>query len=336
MSNNHRPFVAITMGDPAGIGPEVTAKALEEKQVYAKCRPVVIGSTAAIDEAHRLIGSDSSTRTAHSLDEVVGDHGTVDVLDLENLSYDSIEKGRVSAEAGRASVEWVLKAGELATAGDVQAIATAPINKEASSLAGHKDIGHMEIFQSQTGAKEVATMLMADTLRVVHLTTHRSVRVACDYVTKDNVLAKIELTDDHFKRWGFPAPRIGVAALNPHASDGGLLGDEEATQIAPAVEEARSRGIDATGPVPPDTVFNQAIWGKFDVVLAMYHDQGHIPIKVHNWDRSVSVNLGLPFVRTSVDHGTAFDIAGKGIAHYESMLEAIMVAVELVSDSKLR
>ena len=194
----------------------------------------------------------------------------------------------------------------------------------------------MEIFQRQSGAKDVATMLMAGKLRVVHLTTHRPLRLACDYVTRDNVLAKIMLTHGTFQGWGFPSPRIGVAALNPHASDGGLLGDEEATQIAPAVEAARASGVDVVGPVPADTVFNQAIEGMFDVVVAMYHDQGHIPIKVHDWARSVSVNLGLPFIRTSVDHGTAFDIAGKGVADHESMLEAIGVAVDLASEGRLR
>ena len=330
-----RPFVAITMGDPAGIGPEVTAKALLEKQMYEKCWPFVVGSAAAMDDALRLIGSSMSTHVAHSLEDVVGDAGAVDVLDIENLDYGSISHGELSAVAGKAAVEWILKAGELASSGKVQAIATAPINKAAASLAGYKDIGHMEIFQRQSGAKEVATMLMAGTLRVVHLTTHRSLRIACDYVTIDSVLAKIRLTDDSFKKWGFPTPRIGVAALNPHASDGGLLGDEEEKQITPAIREARSLGIDATGPIPADTVFNQAIDGKYDAVIAMYHDQGHIPIKVHDWARSVSVNLGLPFIRTSVDHGTAFDIAGKGIADHESMLESIKVAVSLASNSRL-
>ena len=332
---NERPFVAITMGDPAGIGAEVTAKALLDGRVYRQCRPFVVGSVAAMDAALKLIGSPVPTNLAHSLAEVAGEEGAVDVLDVENLDYGSIATGQVSASAGKASVEWILKAGELAASGQVQAIATAPINKESCSLAGHEDIGHMEIFQSQTGADQVATMLMADGLRVVHLTTHRSLRVACDYVTLENVLAKIELTSECFRRWGFPAPRIGVAALNPHGSDGGLLGDEEEKHIAPAVERARAMGIDAAGPVPADTVFNQAIDGKYDAVLAMYHDQGHIPIKVHNWAKSVSVNLGLPFIRTSVDHGTAFDIAGKGIADHESMLEAIRVAVSLASDSRL-
>ena len=336
MAVNGKPFVAITMGDPAGIGPEVTAKALMDLRVYERCRPFVIGSAAAMDDAIRLVGGSATTRVDHSVDEVAGQPGSVDVLDLENLDYGSIAQGQVSAAAGKASVEWVLKAGEMAHDGVVEAIVTAPINKEACRLAGYEDIGHMEIFQRQSGAREVATMLMADRLRVVHMTTHKPLRVACDFVTRGNVLSKLMLTHECFERWGFSSPRIGVAALNPHASDGGLIGDEEEAHIAPAVEEARSRGVDATGPIPPDTVFNHAIDGKYDVVLAMYHDQGHIPIKVHNWARSVSVNLGLPFIRTSVDHGTAFDIAGKGVADHESMLEAIWVAVDLASEGKLR
>ena len=332
---NERPLVAITMGDPAGIGAEVTAKALQDERVYEKCRPFVVGSAAAMSAALNLIGADGGARAVHGVSDVIGRRGIIDVLDMENLDFSRIEYGEVSAAAGGASVEWILRAGELAASGEVAAIATAPINKEACNLAGHKDIGHMEIFQRQTQAPNVATMLMARSLRVVHLTTHRSLRIACDYVTRANVLSKIELTDERFRAWGFANPRIGVAALNPHASDGGLLGDEEAEQIAPAVRDAQQSGVDATGPVPADTVFNQAIDGKFDAVIAMYHDQGHIPIKVHDWAKSVSVNLGLPFVRTSVDHGTAFDIAGKGIADAESMSESIRVAVSLASDSIL-
>ena len=323
------------MGDPAGIGAEVTAKALQDQEVYEKCKPFVVGSAASMDEAIRLIDAPMSTRFAASLDEVAGEPGTVDVLDLENLVGSAISYGEVSPTAGKASVEWIIKAAELAGSDQVKAIVTAPINKEACSLAGYKDIGHMEILQRRTGSLEVATMLMAGTLRVVHLTTHRSLRVACDYVTRANVLAKLTLTHEHFTRWGFERPRIAVAALNPHASDGGLLGDEEDAEIRPAVEEARTQGIEATGPVPGDSVFNLAIDGKFDAVLAMYHDQGHIPIKVHDFARSISVNLGLPFIRTSVDHGTAFDIAGKGVADATSMREAIKAAVSLVSESRL-
>ena len=332
---NNRPLLAITMGDSAGIGPEVVAKTLIDASIYDKCNPFVIGNTEAMCQAFSLINSDVLIRQVSSVEEVNTNAKTVDVLDLDNLDFEKIEYGQISAESGKASVEWILKAGELAASGQIQAICTAPINKEACNLAGHKDIGHMEIFQSQTGVSQVATMLMAGVLRVVHLTTHRSLRIACDYVTHDNVLAKISLTHDYFQKWGFPNPRIGVSALNPHASDGGLLGDEERMQIGPAVEDARSMGIDAIGPIPADTVFNQNIDGKYDVCIAMYHDQGHIPIKVHDWQRSVSVNLGLPFIRTSVDHGTAFDIAGKGIADHISMMESINTAVSLVSDSKL-
>ena len=332
---SERPLVAITMGDPAGIGAEVTAKALQDPWVYEKCRPFVVGNTASMNSALDLVNGGGRARLVHDVTDVVGEFGEIDVLDMENLESDWVEYGVLSPIAGKASVEWILRAGELAAAGEVAAIATAPINKEACNLAGYKDVGHMEIFQSQTQASNVATMLMAGTLRVVHLTTHRSLRIACDYVTLDNVLGKIELTNNCFKAWGFASPRIGVAALNPHASDGGLLGTEEVEQIAPAVKCACEQGIDATGPVPADTVFNQAIDGKYDAVIAMYHDQGHIPIKVHDWARSVSVNLGLPFIRTSVDHGTAFDIAGKGVADAKSMLESIRVAVSLASDSIL-
>ena len=332
---NDKPFLAITMGDAAGIGPEVTAKTLIDPAMYEKCRPFVVGNTDAMNDALRLIKSDLKAVKLQTLEDVDGNYGQVEVLDLNNLDYSAITYGQLSEQSGNATVEWILKAGELAATGAIQAICTAPINKEACNLAGHKDIGHMEIFQSQTGAKDVATMLMARQLRVVHLTTHRSLRIACNYVTKENVLGKIMLTNEHFKRWGYPEPRIGVAALNPHASDGGLLGDEEFDEIRPAVQEAKANGVLVEGPVPADTVFNQNIDGKFDVCLAMYHDQGHIPIKVHDWERSVSVNLGLPFIRTSVDHGTAFDIAGKGIADHVSMMESIKVAISLVSDSYL-
>ena len=295
----------------------------------------MIGNSSAMVSAIELAGGSGATNLIHDVEDAKGSHGIIDVLDMGNLDYSVIQPGVISAECGRASVEWILRAGELAAAGVIQAIATAPINKEACKSAGYTDIGHMEIFQRQTGSDQVATMLTARHLRVVHLTTHRSLRVACDYVTKDNILAKIELTHRSFREWGFDNPRLGVAALTPHASDGGLIGDEEDVHIRPAVESACLLGIDATGPVPSDSLFPQAIDGKYDVVLAMYHDQGHIPIKVYDFARSISINLGLPFIRTSVDHGTAFDIAGKGSADSESMLECIKVAVSLASESRL-
>ena len=324
-----KPIIAITMGDPCGIGPEVVAKALASGDVYSMCRPVVVGKAWSMEQALTLTGASLRVREVESPAEAGLDAGHMDVVDIHNLNPEDITVGRISPTCGKACMEWVTRAGELAMAGQVAALATAPVNKEAASLAGYTAIGHMELLQELSGATQVATMLMSGRLWVVHLTTHRSLRRACDYVTKDNILDKLELTHDSFTQWGFPSPRIAVAALNPHGSDGGLLGNEEADEISPAVEQACAKGIDARGPVPADIVFHQAIQGSYDVVLAMYHDQGHIPVKVYGFEQSITANLGLPFVRTSVDHGTAFDIAGKGIAHHDSMLEAIKLAVSL-------
>ena len=329
MAEVKKPVIAITMGDPCGIGSEVVAKALGSGQVYPACRPVVVGNSRSMEEAVKLTGVSLKVREVESLIEAGLSPDWVDVVDIHNLDPQDVTVGKVSPACGKAAMQWVSRAAEMALAGEVNALATAPVNKEAASLAGYKSIGHMELLQQMSGAPNVATMLMTGRLWVVHLTTHRSLRVACDYVTKDGILAKLELTHSSFAQWGSRNPRIGVAALNPHNSDGGLLGNEEAEEIAPAVEEARSRGIEALGPIPADIIFHQAIQGTYDVVLAMYHDQGHIPVKVHGFERSITANLGLPFVRTSVDHGTAFDIAGKGIAHHDSMLEAIRVAVAL-------
>ena len=334
MRKNPKPMIAITMGDPCGIGPEVVAKALSDG-AYRSVTPLVVGSASVMREAARLAGGTLSINVVGPSTDAQGRGGVIDVLDVENLSPADVTVGRISRGAGRAAMDWILRAAELAQSGRVSAIVTAPINKEACALAGYEDIGHMEVFQRVSGAKDVATMLMSGGLRVVHVTTHKSLRNAPDFVTRENVLAKIELTDSSFKQWGFERPRIGVAALNPHASDGGLLGSEEAEQITPAVEDARRRGIDARGPVPADTIFHQAIGGAYDVVIAMYHDQGHIPVKVYGFEKSISVNLGLPFIRTSVDHGTAFDIAGRGVASDLSMREALRVAVGLVSRSRL-
>ena len=329
MADNDKPAIAITMGDPCGIGPEVVVKALTDPRVYASCRPLVVGNVFAMERAVELTGSPLSVNEAADPAGTGLDPQVVDVLDIHNLNPEDIAVGQISPACGKAAMEWVTKAGELAFAGTVAGIATAPLNKEAASLAGYESIGHMELLQELTGAGTVATMLMAKNLRVVHLTTHRSLRVACDYVKKGRILDFLQLTHDSFVKWGFPQPRIGAAALNPHGSDGGLLGSEEAEEIAPAVTEARERGIDVTGPVPADAIFHQAIEGRYDAVLAMFHDQGHIPVKVYGFEESITANLGLPFVRTSVDHGTAFDIAGRGIASEVSMLESIRLAVSL-------
>ena len=330
-----KPAIAITMGDPCGIGPEVVVKALADPRVYASCRPLVIGNTFAMRQAVQATGLPLEINETGDPVAAGRNPTVVDVVDIHNLNPEDITVGQISVPCGKAAMEWVTKAGELALAGIVDAIATAPLNKEAASLAGFQSIGHTELLQELAGAKTVPTMLLSKNLRVVHLTTHRSLRVACDYVKQERILEFLQLTHDTFVKWGFPRPRLAAAGLNPHNSDGGLLGNEEAEEIAPAVNAARERGIDAVGPIPADSVFPQAIEGRYDVVLAMFHDQGHIPVKVYGFEESVTANLGLPFVRTSVDHGTAFDIAGQGIAQHVSMLESIRLAVELARGNGL-
>ncbi len=328
-----RPVIALTLGDPAGIGPEVVAKALALPEVAQSCHPLIIGNAPLLQKTAADLGLSLDITPVSSAAQAPDN--AISILDSGNLNAEDISPGQISAAAGKASVEWILQAGELALSGQVQAIATAPIHKEAARAAGYQDIGHMELLQSLTGAPEVATMLTAGSLRVVHLTTHRSLARAVEYVKKDNILAKLELTHRCFQEWGFSMPRIAVAALNPHGGDGGLLGREEIDEIAPAVEEARSRGMEVTGPIPADSVFPQALDGHYDVVLVLYHDQGHIPIKVKDFEGSISINLGFPFVRTSVDHGTAFDIAGKGIAHETGMKEAILAAAYIATTGRL-
>lgn len=326
-----RPLLAITMGDPAGVGPEVVVKALASPRVRESSRAVIIGDARVIARAAALRGvalpvlpvADVAAAASAPDDALV-------VLDLANADPAAFAVGKVSAIAGRAAMTAIEKSAELTLAGAVSAVVTAPINKEATIAAGYADIGHLEYYARVTKATEYATMLVTKTLRCVHLTTHHSLRQACDLVTKDRILGKLRLTHRSFETWGLRAPRIGVAALNPHGSEHGMFGDEEEREIAPAVEIARSEGIDARGPYPADSIFNRAIDGALDVVLAMYHDQGHIPIKVHGFAESVSVALGLPIIRTSVDHGTAFDIAGKGIADETSMIEALVTAARIV------
>ncbi len=332
---NRRPRIAITLGDPVGIGPEVAAKALSRTDLWRDVEPFVVGSPDVLDKAFALI--DSSLRAQQvegpSATASPGRVGVISPHDdsgLANLPY-----GQVSPLAGAAAVAWASAAGQLALDGAVDAITTAPISKEAASLAGHADFGHQEIYQHLAGAPRVLTMLVTTGLRVVHLTTHHSVRIATDYVTRGGVLEALRLTHDFFAGRGFPQPRIGVAALNPHSGESGLIGTEEVDAIRPAVDDANAAGIAVIGPVPADTVFAQAVDGRYDAVLAMYHDQGHIAVKMHDWAASLTLNIGLPFLRTSVDHGTAFDIAGKGVADETGMVEAVRYAAEVARARRL-
>jgi 4-hydroxythreonine-4-phosphate dehydrogenase len=332
---SERPVVIITMGDASGIGPEIVVKALASEQIYSICRPVVIGERATMEAATGYADRALKINPVEALDGITSRYGTIDLLDLHNLKRSDISTGKVCAACGRAAMENIKEAARFIQAGKARALVTAPINKEATRLAGYGDTGHLEYLARLTGAGEYATMLMTGNLRVVHLTTHYSLRQACDHVTKHKILARLKLTHESFLGWGIDRPRIAVAALNPHGGEGGLFGTEEIDEIIPAVKEARDSGIEVLGPFPADSVFNRAIKGEFDVVLAMYHDQGHIAVKVHGFEESVSVALGLPFVRTSVDHGTAFDIAGKGIADARSMEAAIRVAVNLAEGKGL-
>ena len=262
-----KPIVAITMGDVCGIGPEVIAKSLIQEDIIANCHPLVIGNLAILTETARDLGISLTTKKISDVKEITD--GSISVMDLENISSQDFTIGRISARAGQASVDWILKAAELLSKGFVDAMATAPINKEAVQACGYKEVGHMELLQAYSGAKDVATMLVANNLRVVHLTTHRSLARAVEYVTKQNLMDKIELTYRCFKEWGFEDPRIAVAALNPHGGEAGLLGSEEIDSIIPAVEEASSNGINITGPIPADSVFPQAVAGKYDAVVVL-------------------------------------------------------------------
>jgi 4-hydroxythreonine-4-phosphate dehydrogenase len=330
-----RPVVAITIGDAAGIGPEVVARAMLSAEVYRLCRPLVIGARVPMDRAVALVGKATILHPISSPPHTTGRLGTIDLIDLDNLSESEIAYGKVSAACGRAAMEFIARAAQLATDGQVKAIVTAPINKAAAALAGYSDVGHLEYLARITGSRQYATMLVSGRLRAVHLTTHHALVEACRLVTRERVLSRLRLTHECFSRWGFASPRIGVAALNPHGGEGGMMGREDIEEIAPAVRNATELGIDARGPFPADSIFHRALAGEFDVVLAMYHDQGHIPIKVFGFEQSVSVALGLPFIRTSVDHGTAFDIAGKGVADARSLEEAIKVAVALCEKGTL-
>ena len=331
-----KPLLAVTMGDPSGIGAEVIAKALGKPAVYEFARPFVIGTVKEMQVAVGQVGSTARVRPIESASEAKCQPGVIEVLNVDGYEDMKFPVGRHSVEAGKASHSWVERAAGLCIEKQVDAMVTAPVNKQSWEMAGSGgDIGHQEVFKRLTGSDYVATMLVSGTLRCMHLSTHKPLHEACLYVTRKNVLRAVRLTDSHFKQWGFKTPRIAVAALNPHASDNGLIGREELDEIKPAVDDARAEGINATGPVPADSVFNQAFGGKYDVVVVMYHDHGHIAIKVHGLEESISVNLGLPFIRTSVDHGTAFDIAGKNKADSTSMFEALKLASHLASGASM-
>lgn len=326
-----RPLIGITMGDPSGIGPEVIAAALQERSLYEGMRPFVLGTVKDMQRALEVVGASDSVVAIEDPTATVGDPGVIEVLSTGGYEDIEFPVGQLSADSGAASHHWVETAAQMCLNGEIAAMVTAPVNKEAWQISGSKDLGHQEVFKRLTNAQTVYTMLVSGKLRCMHLSTHKPLIEACKFVTTENILTATRITNEAFTSWGFESPRIAVAALNPHASDNGLIGDTEAKEIKPAVEAAVAEGINATGPHPADSVFNQAINDRFDVVLVMYHDQGHIAIKVHGFEESVSVNLGIPFIRTSVDHGTAFDIAGQNKAESTSMVEAMKLGSALAA-----
>lgn len=326
MNKEEKPIIGITTGDPAGIGPEVVLKGLTDEAIRDICRPVLIGDLAYARHAAKELGLDLKF---HVFGDVVSDD-SIDVVDLANVD-ESVTVGVETSATGRASAEYIERAVQMWKYGEIDAISTAPISKNALKLAGYNYPGHTEFLAELTGTKEFAMSFFAEQLRVVLLSTHVSLRNAIDLVTTDSLAKLIRFANKTLPGLIGKAPKIAVAGVNPHASEGGMFGNEEAKFIVPAIKQCLNEGIDVSGPFSPDTIFLRGFRGEFDLVVACYHDQATIAVKSLSFGSSVNVTLGLPLIRTSVDHGTAFDIAGKGIADESSMKAAIKLAAELVN-----
>jgi len=323
------PVIAITMGDAAGIGPEIIMKALASPGVRALCRPLVVGDAARLRAAGKIIGSRLQVVGLDDPRQASYGHGDVECIDLD-LIPSELPFGKVSPVAGEAAYRCIERAVRIVASGDAQAICTAPLSKEALHAAGHRYPGHTELLAALTGTPEVSMMLVAPRLRVIHVTTHIGLLDAIERIDAPLVERVIGRAHATLTRAGIAHPRIGVCGINPHAGENGLFGrGEEAIKIEPAVSGTRARGWDVRGPLPADTLFFLAARGDYDIVVAMYHDQGHGPIKVLGLEAGVNITVGLPMVRTSVDHGTAFDIAGQGIADERSLVEALRQAADL-------
>jgi 4-hydroxythreonine-4-phosphate dehydrogenase len=325
------PFVAVTMGDGAGVGPEVVVGALVDPEIATLCRPIVIGDAQRLRAAAEILGVDAEIVTVESVEDAVFAPRRVNVIDLGLLPAD-LPWGKLSPVAGHAAYEYIRVASELAMEGRVQAICTAPLNKEALHAGGHVFPGHTELLAHLTGTEEVSMMLNSPRIRVIHVTTHIGLIDAVAKIEPGLVERTVRRGHEALVRAGIPAPRIAVCGINPHAGENGLFGyGEEEEKIVPAIERLQADGIDARGPLPADTVFFVAGRGDYDLVVAMYHDQGHGPVKVLGIEAGVNITVGLPVIRTSVDHGTAFDIAGTGKVEVGSMVEALRQAAQMAS-----
>lgn len=345
---NNKPIIAITMGDPASIGPEVVVKAHAKNEIYEICNPIIVGDARIIQKTLNELKIEKKINTISDVLDAKFEKSEINVYHLEMVDIEKLEIGKVSSMAGEAAFQSVKKVIELAMDSKVDATVTAPLHKESINLAGYKFSGHTEIYAHYTNTKKYAMLLVEENFRVIHVSTHVSLRQACDAVKKDRIIEVIELLSEACKSFGITNPKIAVAGLNPHAGDGGLFGDEEINEIIPAIKKANELGLNVEGPFPADTLFAIARGGTFDGCVAMYHDQGHIPFKMvgFEWDgetkkmksvKGVNITLGLPIIRTSVDHGTAFEIAGKFIASEDAMVLAIKHAVLMVHNkSKIK
>jgi 4-hydroxythreonine-4-phosphate dehydrogenase len=337
---DNRPILGLTIGDPSGVGPEITVKAAMNAALQEKCRMIVIGDAGIVGDALSFSGLSARINKITDPADGVYSLGTINLLDLGNVDFAALKMGTISRESGAAALAYIETGVDLALAGHLHGIVTAPIHKEAIHLAGCPLAGHTDIIAHRTKTEIATSMMCVGSFRVLHVTLHVSMADVAQNLTRERVLRIIGLADSATRELGIESPRIGVAGFNPHSSDGGLFGNEEANIILPAIEDAREQGMNVNGPVPPDSMFMKLRGGAWDVCVAMYHDQGHIPVKMMGWywDESqrtwtkmsgVAVTLGLPIIRTNPDHGTAFEIAGKGIATPQAMCEAIEVAVDM-------
>jgi 4-hydroxythreonine-4-phosphate dehydrogenase len=331
-----KPVVGITMGDAAGVGPELVIKALSEIRSYEICNPIVIGDIRVLSRAADAVGSSVLINPISSLDNITFRFGKIDVLDLSNVDVGSLLLGAPSAMTGKAAIEYIESGVRLSLRHQLDALMTAPVSKESIRMAGFPYPGHTELLADLTKSTDYALMLISDRIRVVHVTAHLALSEVFGHVTFESILKKTRLTYRTLKDYlGLEAPRIAIAGLNPHAGESGLFGSEESKIIAPAIEEAKRQGIDVSGPYPPDSIFLRAYNGEFDAVVAMYHDQGHIAVKMVGFMSGVNATIGLPIIRTSPDHGTAWDKAGKGTANPLATIKAIEIA-SLMARNKTR
>lgn len=336
LSRTYRPVIVVTMGDPAGIGPEIVVRAVSDPAVRKAATCLVVGNQYSIKRAIRICGLPITYNVISSPAEAIVSGDVIPLISLDNIDKDALVMGRISGDCGQAAYEYISRAVSLVSAGKADAIATAPIHKESLRAGGIQQIGHTEILADLTGSADPLTMFEVRGMRVFFLSRHVSLREACTLVTKDNIVTCAIRCIRELQNFGIPKGPLAIAGLNPHSGEHGLFGTEEVEEIFPAVSALRTAGYDVVGPVSADSVFHQALQGKYAAVLSLYHDQGHIATKTLDFEKTISVTLGLPFLRTSVDHGTAFDIAGKGIAGDISMKEAILVAAKYANAQKAR